>query len=156
MRNVNLSVPRIIAEDTLREKGFLGTVALKCFRIGDLNPFPVGDNDPFIPETGNALGGVDPVDRQDIRDVVLCQIDMIRIAVRRIFGKQIQKVAQLLSHDIAALNALCGEIMVLEQGQIIERAAADELFQRPKANWTKQFAAASKVREGGDWEWTAS
>ena len=61
-----------------------------------------------------------------------------------------------LSHDTAALTALCGEIMVLEQGQIIERAAADELFQRPKANWTKQFAAASKVREGGDWEWTAS
>ena len=61
-----------------------------------------------------------------------------------------------LSHDTAALTALCGEIMVLEQGQIIERAAADELFQRPKANWTKQFAAASKVRKGGGWEWTAS
>src|SRR5699024_11749777 len=32
-----------------------------------------------------------------------------------------------LSHDTAALTALCGEIMVLERGQIIERAAADEL-----------------------------
>lgn len=61
-----------------------------------------------------------------------------------------------LSHDTAALTMLCEEIMVLERGRIIERAAADELFQRPKANWTKQFAAASKVREGGDWEWTAS
>ena len=61
-----------------------------------------------------------------------------------------------LSHDTAALTALCEEIMVLEQGQIIECATADELFQTPKANWTKQFAAASKVREGGGWEWTAS
>lgn len=61
----------------------------------------------------------------------------------------------LLSHDTSALKVLCTEIMVLEQGQIVECAAADELFKRPKANWTKKFAAASKVREGGDWEWTA-
>lgn len=61
-----------------------------------------------------------------------------------------------LSHDVTALKTLCREIMVMENGRLIERGSPDQIFTQPASEWTKQFAARAGNREGGGWEWTAS
>lgn len=75
----------------------------------------------------------------------------------RMFQKYMRKAGILfISHDAAALRTLCGEIMVMQNGSIIERAEVDSLFQHPHTEWTADFVRYTAVQEGGDWEWSAS
>jgi len=59
-----------------------------------------------------------------------------------------------LSHDVTALKTLCKEILVMENGQIIERADTNQLFTNPTQNWTKQFVSYANSQEGSKWAWT--
>ena len=58
-----------------------------------------------------------------------------------------------LSHDAVAIQRLCANTMIMEAGMIIEKAPTMEIFQTPKAEWTKRFVQSSSLNKGGEWEW---
>ncbi|WP_338797976.1 ATP-binding cassette domain-containing protein [Acidovorax sp. DW039] len=48
----------------------------------------------------------------------------------------------LISHDLAVVNHLCDEVVVLYQGQIVERGAPAELFQHAQHPYTQSLVGA--------------
>ncbi|MDF3002059.1 MAG: Nickel-transporting ATPase [Bacillota bacterium] len=60
----------------------------------------------------------------------------------------------MISHDIAALKALCKTVMVMENGAITEKGSMEQLLLSPCRKWTKEFAAAYRLPEKEDWLWT--
>lgn len=47
-----------------------------------------------------------------------------------------------ISHDLSVIRRLCGRILVLHQGQIVEDAPAAQLFSTPKAQYTRDLLDA--------------
>ncbi len=47
-----------------------------------------------------------------------------------------------ISHNLAVVRHLCGEVAVLSQGRVVERAACEELFARPRHPYTRELLAA--------------
>jgi peptide/nickel transport system ATP-binding protein len=47
-----------------------------------------------------------------------------------------------ISHDLSVVRRLCGRIVVLHQGVIVEQAASADLFAAPKAAYTRELLAA--------------
>ena len=48
----------------------------------------------------------------------------------------------LISHDLAVVNHLCDEVVVLYQGQIVERGAPSDLFHHAQHPYTQALVAA--------------
>jgi peptide/nickel transport system ATP-binding protein len=51
-----------------------------------------------------------------------------------------------ISHDLGAVAALCENVAVLKSGNLIEIAKTNEIFENPKADYTKNLVNASKVK----------
>ena len=49
----------------------------------------------------------------------------------------------MISHDLHAIRAICGDALVLLNGQVVERGATGTIFASPKADYTKQLIAAT-------------
>lgn len=49
-----------------------------------------------------------------------------------------------VSHDIKSLSELCENVIVMEDGKIIEKGNMDNLLNHPKTNWTKTFSGIYK------------
>ncbi len=47
-----------------------------------------------------------------------------------------------ISHDLSVVRRLCGQVLVLDQGRIVEHAATAQLFAEPKAATTRALLAA--------------
>jgi len=47
-----------------------------------------------------------------------------------------------ISHDLSVVRRLCGRIIVLRQGEIVENAETGTLFDNPQADYTKELLAA--------------
>ena len=47
-----------------------------------------------------------------------------------------------ISHDLAVVDLLCDDVIVLHQGRIVEFGPADELFSRPQHAYTQRLLAA--------------
>ena len=47
-----------------------------------------------------------------------------------------------ISHDLSVIRRLCGRILVLHQGKIVEDAPAEQLFSAPKAQYTRDLLEA--------------
>lgn len=60
----------------------------------------------------------------------------------------------IVTHDPDVLKTLCDEVIVLENGKIIEHT--NELFENPKTQWSKEFVNASKLGEEQEFTWTES
>lgn len=60
-----------------------------------------------------------------------------------------------ISHDVEAMNVLCPNTHVMENGRIIETQETKQLFLNPQQPWTKRFAEAACHREEVAWKWTA-
>ncbi len=67
--------------------------------------------------------------------------------------KDIQRTRKLsmlfVTHDFAVARFLCDDIAVMNDGQIVEYAPAEELFSSPKQTYTKTLLAAVPTIEGG-------
>jgi peptide/nickel transport system ATP-binding protein len=48
----------------------------------------------------------------------------------------------LVSHDLGVVRALCDEVLVLHQGQVVERGPVAEVFARPEHDYTRTLLAA--------------
>ena len=48
-----------------------------------------------------------------------------------------------ISHDIRVIRSVSDYIIVLKKGEIIEEGSADEIFNTPKNNYTKELLSAS-------------
>jgi peptide/nickel transport system ATP-binding protein len=47
-----------------------------------------------------------------------------------------------ISHNLAVVRHLCSDVVVLRLGQVVERAASEELFARPRHPYTRELLAA--------------
>ncbi|RDI60841.1 ABC transporter ATP-binding protein [Microvirga subterranea] len=52
-----------------------------------------------------------------------------------------------ISHDLAVVRALSDEIMVMKSGKVVERGTAEEIFERPKEDYTRDLIAAAFLHE---------
>ena len=48
----------------------------------------------------------------------------------------------LISHDLAVVNHLCDDVVVLYQGRIVERGAPEALFRHPQHAYTRALVGA--------------
>ncbi|MGO4188596.1 ATP-binding cassette domain-containing protein [Pseudarthrobacter sp. TAF60_1] len=60
-----------------------------------------------------------------------------------------------ISHDLAIVERFCSEVAVMKNGEIVEQAAADELFRNPQHEYTRTLLAAIPIpdptlRRGND------
>jgi peptide/nickel transport system ATP-binding protein len=47
-----------------------------------------------------------------------------------------------VSHDLAVINLMCDDVIVLQHGQVVEAGSADEIFHRPQHPYTQALLAA--------------
>ncbi len=52
-----------------------------------------------------------------------------------------------ISHDLAVVRALSDEIMVMKSGKVVERGTAEEIFDRPQEEYTRDLIAAAFLAE---------
>ena len=53
-----------------------------------------------------------------------------------------------ISHDLAVVRALSDEIMVMKSGKVVERGNAEEIFDRPSQEYTRELIAAAFLTKG--------
>jgi ABC-type microcin C transport system duplicated ATPase subunit YejF len=53
-----------------------------------------------------------------------------------------------ISHDLAVVRALSDEIMVMKSGKVVERGNAEEIFDRPSEEYTRDLIAAAFLTKG--------
>jgi oligopeptide transport system ATP-binding protein len=54
-----------------------------------------------------------------------------------------------ISHDLAVVRALSDEIMVMKSGKVVERGNAEQIFDRPREEYTRDLFAAAFLSERG-------
>lgn len=64
-----------------------------------------------------------------------------------------EKGILFVSHDAAALKALCQSVYVLGGGKVIEHGTMDALLSNPRTDWMKQFSMLSNKESRGEWKW---
>ena len=52
-----------------------------------------------------------------------------------------------ISHDLGVVRALCGRVVVMKQGKIVESGPADQVFCHPREDYTKLLIASRPTRK---------
>jgi peptide/nickel transport system ATP-binding protein len=48
----------------------------------------------------------------------------------------------LVSHDLAVVQLMCDDVLVLQSGRVVEQGTAEQIFQRPEHPYTRKLLAA--------------
>ena len=63
---------------------------------------------------------------------------------------QTEKTAVLfISHDLSLVRSLCGKVIVMQSGKVVERGLVEEIFHQPKEEYTKLLVEAIPRCERG-------
>jgi len=52
-----------------------------------------------------------------------------------------------ISHDLSLVARLCDRVLVLKNGQVVERGTKEEIFEHPQKSYTKQLVAAARGKQ---------
>lgn len=52
-----------------------------------------------------------------------------------------------ISHDLSLVARLCDRVLVLKNGKVVERGTKEDVFYRPKQEYTKQLMAAARGKQ---------
>ena len=56
--------------------------------------------------------------------------------------KELGLTMLFISHDLSVVRYMCDRIMVMNKGKIIESGLAEDVYYRPKSEYTKQLIEA--------------
>jgi microcin C transport system ATP-binding protein len=48
-----------------------------------------------------------------------------------------------ISHDLKVVRALAHELLVMKGGRVVEQGAADQVFDHPRSDYTRELISAS-------------
>lgn len=75
-----------------------------------------------------------------VQDQILGLIDRLRIE------RDLSVV--FVSHDLAVVASMCGRVMVMTDGRVVESGPTAEVLQRPTDGYTQQLIAAARAKSG--------
>ena len=58
----------------------------------------------------------------------------------------------IITHEIGVVKSICRHVAVINEGELVEQGATDEVLANPKHNATKLLLGISNIAEGGDAE----
>ena len=61
----------------------------------------------------------------------------------------------LVTHDLGVAAEMCDDIVVLQDGHVIEHGTVDDIFYKPTADYTKSLLAATFADSAPRAPWTA-
>ena len=71
---------------------------------------------------------------------VTVQAEIIKLLKR--INEQDHTAILFISHDLGLVRQLCEKVLVLKNGDVVESGSAKEIFENPKADYTKKLIAA--------------
>lgn len=71
---------------------------------------------------------------------VTIQLQIVKLLQR--LNKEKQTSILFISHDLSLVKSLCDRIIVMHAGNIVESGSTEEVFYRPKEEYTKQLIQA--------------
>ena len=64
------------------------------------------------------------------------------------FNKERNIAILFISHDLNVVRKLCGRVLVMQKGRVVETAKTEDLFTRPETGYTKELLdAIPKIRK---------
>lgn len=88
-------------------------------------------NDPTILLCDEATSSLDPETTDDILELLLK------------INKKLKITMLIISHEMHAIQKICDDIAVIDNGKIVEQQSVKELFSNPKHKTTKKFIELS-------------
>ncbi|ERK11064.1 putative ABC transporter ATP-binding protein [Pantoea sp. AS-PWVM4] len=67
------------------------------------------------------------------------------LSLLRRLQQQHQLAYLFISHDLQVVRALCHQLIVLRQGEVVEQGECDALFDAPQQEYTRQLLASAQV-----------
>ncbi len=61
------------------------------------------------------------------------------LALLRELRSQLDLTYLFISHDLAVVEQLCSEVLVMKDGRVVERGGRDDVFRSPKQAYTRQL-----------------
>lgn len=86
------------------------------------------------------------LDEKNKQEFLIKQLDQLKKSTAILF----------VSHDDDAIKQLCDEVLILQNGRVVEQDIKDTIFSNPKNDWTREFVAASNEQNEGVWTWNRS
>ncbi|AOA58883.1 dipeptide ABC transporter ATP-binding protein [Acinetobacter larvae] len=69
------------------------------------------------------------------------------LALLRRLQQQYQMSYIFISHDLQQVQAICQQVLVLKQGQVVEYGRTAQVFQQPQHHYTQQLLAAHQLSQ---------
>lgn len=66
------------------------------------------------------------------------------IEILRVFENEVKGAVLYISHNIDLVSRLCGEIIVMQEGRVIEAGPTEQVMKNPQADFTKRLIRDSR------------
>ena len=70
------------------------------------------------------------------------------LALLRELRRELGLTYLFISHDLAVVEQLCGEVVVMKDGRVVERGRREQVFCSPKNDYTRRLLAAAPAWPG--------